>query len=166
MALTLYELSEEMKAAEEAIMAYAEEHDGDITECPFNEILEKLEGEKEQKCLNIAAWYKNLIGEAKAIEAEKKTLYAREKANKNKAERLKNYIEEHIKPGTKLSDSRIQIGWRKSEQVFIEAEPDTLPPQYQRVSIEPDKTKIKEELKKGADLPFASLITKQNLQIK
>jgi hypothetical protein len=173
MSLTIFELDEEMKAAEEAIEKYAEEHEGDITDCPFNDILENLQMQKEDKCLNVAAWIKNLKAEAGAIEGEKKALYKRESALKNKAERLTNYLEFAIKPGEKLQNSRAVIGWRKSTAILLHPDftPEQFPSQFTKTEITISKTAVKEAMQGASSLiidgiEYAKAETRQNIQIK
>lgn len=122
----------------------------------------ELEMAREQKILNTAAYIKNVEAEAEAIRSEEIALAKRRKTNENLANRLRALIERNAQ-GEKFKNARVQISWRKSEAVSIIGE---VPEMYSRVKIEPDKSKIKDELKKGAELPFAILEEKQNLQIK
>lgn len=162
----LYEIREELRLCESMLMGWAEEHEGDVTEFPLNEELNKIELSLEKKALGIGVWIKNLLGESKMIAEEKNSLYKRETAAKNKASRLKAYLQGNIPVGNKFSDSRCTIGWRKSSQVSIECEPDKLPKEYQSVRIEANKTAIKQDLKSGVEMDFAHLETKHNIQIK
>ena len=52
----------------------------------------ELQMEREAKVENMALWIKNLNAEADAIKAERDNLYEREKAARNKADRLKKYL--------------------------------------------------------------------------
>ena len=76
------------------------------------------------------------------------------------------YLEQFLEPGCKLKDARAAISWRKSEAVSCWADPQMLPPDFQRVKVEADLSAIKAALKDGQDVPGAELQTKQNIQIK
>lgn len=54
--------------------------------------LQDLQLAFDEKVEGIACWIKNLLSDASAIKAEKDALAEREKACKNKAESLKNYL--------------------------------------------------------------------------
>jgi len=166
--MKLYELNEEIALAEGEIETWAMEHEGDITGCPFDKILDELNIEKEQKLLGVASWYKNLISDSKAIADEVKALTARKKAIEAKAERLKLYIDSGLEKGKKISDSKSALSWRKSVSVLVVCEPEALPAQYrtEKVVITADKAHLKEALKSGEKINCVSLSENLNLQIK
>lgn len=164
--MKLYELNEEIEIAERAINEYAEKNEGDITDCPFEVILEDLKGEKDAKLLGLSVWYKNLNAEAKAIAEEVKVLGARKSAIANKAERLKDFIEASLEPNKKLSDSKVSLSWRKSQAVAVTVEAEDLPLEYIKTTIAPDKTAIKTALNSGKEIMGVDLVNNLNLQIK
>ena len=114
--MTLYELSADLKVIESAMEAHALENGGDVSEFPVS-LLEKLEGDIEKKCLNVAAWVKNLKAESDALKVEKSRLDKRKRVVDNKIERLKSFVGEFAKG--KISDSRAVISWRKSKRLEI-----------------------------------------------
>lgn len=172
MGLSIYELDEEMQIAEAKINEWAETHDGDITECPFNDILDGLQGEKNEKFLNVALWIKNLKAEAKAIEDEKKSLYNREKSLKNKADRLTGFILYNMKKGEKLKNAKAEITWRKSKSVWIKPDinPELLPKEFTKTEITISKTALREHMEDGKlilnGVLIAGLEENFNIQIK
>lgn len=58
------------------------------------------------------------------------------------------------------------ISLRKSEQVKVNVDAELLPIEYTRIKLEPNKEKIKIDLKNGISLEFAELITNQSVTYK
>jgi len=166
--LSIFELKIEISMIEKGMDEFASENEGDITEFPLTDRLEELELDLEEKALGLATWIKNITAEAKAIEEEKKKLYVREKAAKNRAGRLKDYLTMIVPAGVKYKDSISQISWRKSEQVRIDVEVGSLPEKFQKVTIEADKTQLKLAIKSGDEqaAEVAHIEKIQNIQIK
>ena len=129
----------------------------------------ELQMAKESKIENLALLIKNSRAEADAIKAEKDNLADREKSLRNKIERLRNYLSE-ILQGEKFSSPKVAISYRKStaveiadESEFISTGPkDFLIPQPPKI----DKKAISESLKSGKEIPGASLVERDNIQIK
>jgi hypothetical protein len=59
-----------------------------------------------------------------------------------------------------------QISGRPSEAVVVDAPAEDLPENYRRAKIEPDKAKIKADLKAGINIPGCSLEQRINWSIK
>lgn len=129
---------------------------------------EALQMERDTKIENIGCWIKNLEADAAAIKAEAKAMSDRAKAAEKKAEGLRGYLAA-VLAGEKWSSPKVAISWRKSVAVEIdEAEVPELPEQYVRrkVSVEADKTAIKEALKAGESIEGCRLVERQNISIK
>ena len=128
--------------------------------------LDNLKMEREQKCENIALYYKNVSAEAEMVKAEAKTMTERAKRLENKAENLKKYLAYALQ-GEKFSTPKVAVSYRKSESVNI---PDEMliEDKWCNVSVvrKPDKTLIKKALKEGEKVAGAELVTKQNISIK
>lgn len=165
MSLKLYEITQEMEALDGLLDSWASHHEGDITDFPLNDELERLEGERTVKLLNCAVWHKSLTAEAKAFTDEIKRLQGRQKALSNKAERIKEFINYNLQDGEKLEDNRSVLSYRESSQVIIDKPVDELPEEFVKTSKSADKTLIKEAIKLNK-CDFAHIETKQNLQIK
>lgn len=163
--LKIYEINEEMQALDGLVDSWASNHEGDISEFPLNDELDRLEGERESKLLNLAVWVKNLKAEADAFSPEIKRLQARQKALNNKAESIKGFIDYNMGEGEKLSDTRAVLSYRKSTQVVIDVLTEDLPEEVVKISFAPDKTLIKEAIKKG-DCHYAHMQENRSLQIK
>lgn len=141
---------------------------GEITQGDW-EALEELTEARDTKIENIALYIKEMEAQAEAIKAEADRLTARAKSAQKKADRLRAYLTMNLQRESmdKFETSRCQISFRKSEVVSIPDE-NYLPKKYltKKVTYAPDKKAIKEELKAGKAVRGATIITKQNIQIK
>lgn len=124
--MTLYDI-------EDAILECVDQETGDIVDI---EKLEALEMERDTKISNIACWIKDLKAEAEAIKAEKQNLDKRLKADTNKAEQLKAYLDGYLN-GAKFKDARCAISYRKSISTEIAEDLDlnTLPDGFKTIKI-------------------------------
>ena len=155
--MTLYEIEAE-------IMECIDQETGEVIDL---DRLNALEMERDKKISNVACWIKDLKAEAEAIKAEKQALDKRQKAAENKAERLKEWLQ-NILQGEKYKDSRCSISYRKSERVnFADSfNFDSLPDSMKKVTVEPKKTEIKDYLKTGATIEGVELVESSNIQIR
>lgn len=164
MRLKLYEIDKVIEQILEAVYLYAEENEGEIPD-NLDEMLERLEFQREKKILDIARYYKSLTAEAEAIKMEYMKLQKRQKTIKNFAYRLKTYLKINLHTGEKLKDDNTIITWRKSEQVKI-TDPDLLLDDYCKIERTPVLSFIKDHLKKGMVVEGAMIVQNSNLQIK
>lgn len=160
--MSLYEIDQE-------IMACIDEETGEILDVKR---LDALQMAREKKLENVACWVKNLLSDADAIKAERRQLEEREKAARNKAERLKQYLVENLR-GDKLNTARAVVSYRKSEQVRIvdedifviwAAENHNELLRYEPPSIRLNE--VKAYLKNVGELPGAEIVEKQHVIIK
>lgn len=165
---SLLEIEKEILDLSALIEQWAEENDGDITECPHFAAIDALQIDRERKILSLACLVVELEGEAGAIDAQIKRLQARKRTVDNRTAGAVKYLLGNLQPGEKLKDARVSIGWRKSESVQVSVPAEDLPEAFRRTvtSIEADKKALKEALKEGAEIPGAALVEKLNLQIK
>ena len=163
--LKIYEINEEMQALDGLLDSWAANHEGDITDFPLNDELERLEGERNEKLLNLAVWHKDLKAQAEAFSKEIKQLQARQKGISNKADSIEGFIDYSLQVGEKLSDTRAALSYRKSTQVVIDVLVEDLPSAFVKTTIIPDKAAIKENIKLGV-CHFAHMQENQSLQIK
>ena len=129
---------------------------------------EALGMERDAKIENIACWIKNLKSDAEALKAEAKNMADRAKAAERKADSLKRYLAAALH-GEKFQSARAAISWRKSVSVEVDdAEVENLPEQYirRKVSVEADKTAIKDALKAGESIEGCRLVESNNISIK
>lgn len=153
--MNLYEINN-------SIMECVDMETGEIIDL---ERLEQLQLEREEKIENIGCWIKNLLSDADQLKTEADKLIARKRVAENKANSLKNYLQEFL-AGEKFKSPKLSITYRKSESVDV---PDwkNVPEDYLKYKDpEPDKTLIKKALKDGQEIAGCALVEKQNMQIK
>jgi outer membrane murein-binding lipoprotein Lpp len=158
--MTIYEI-------DQALLSLIDPDTGEIGDY---DMFCELQMEREAKVENMALWVKNLNAEADAIKAERDNLYEREKAARNKADRLKKYLAE-ILCGEKFTSPRVAVTFRKSEAVeidedFIEWAREKAGYLLKYKDPEVNKTAIKEAIKNGTAIEFARIVQNNNIQIK
>lgn len=154
---------------DQAIEACIDLETGEILDA---ERLNALQMERTAKLEGVVCWVKNLEAEADALKAEKDNLAKREKAARNKAESLKEWLAYTLQ-GEKLTTAKAAVSFRKSEAVEIpnkdlfivwaSTEHNSL---LKYSQPEPKMQAIKEALKAGVMIPCARLVERQNIQIK
>ena len=160
----LFEINSNIMAAWDAAI---DPETGEVDETALA-LFESLQIERDAKIENIACWIKNLKSDAEALKAEAKNMADRAKAAERKADSLKRYLAAALH-GEKFQSARAAISWRKSVSVEVdEAEVENLPEQYirRKVSVEADKTAIKDALKAGEILEGCRLVESNNISIK
>lgn len=135
------------------------------------ELLDSLELERDEKALQVARYLKGEKAEGEAVEAQGKALLERAARHKNRAERLRAYIENNLPVGHAIRDDVSDLRWRKSQAVELEPEVAAhpyakLPPEYVRTKHEPDKASMKADLKEGVEIPGVELVTRHKLGVK
>lgn len=168
--MTLYEIAQDYQIFLEQIEA------GEIPEEAVEDTLDSMAGEFREKADQIACVIKNLRAEAAAIKEEEAALYLRRKAKETRADRLSEYLKIHMLTMgiPKLETSRNQLKISKNRaSVKIDHIPEFVQWAQEHAdnlltykAPEPSKTKIKEYLDAGGELPGVQLDQGQSLQIK
>jgi len=161
--MRLFEISEQL----ERIIFDSTDENGEISDEGLEAIAE-IEGELKQKATNVALYVLGELAEAKAVDEHVKRLQERVRSHKNRAEKLKKYLERtllHDLGQEVIKDPRVNIGWRKSQAVVV-AEDAALPPELTRVKVEPDKVAIKERLKSGLEIDGCELEDRVSMVLK
>jgi hypothetical protein len=160
----LYEISQLLR---DALVAAEDKINYETGEIPddWYEFLEAVQMERDEKCLAVAAVVREFLTEADAVKSEKQRLAKRQSVLENKAERLKQYLSMAVNIGEKLKDSRVAIGWRKSEGVVID-DITQVPDEYCRIERRAMATEIKDAIKTGKEIIGAHIETRQNIQIR
>jgi hypothetical protein len=153
---------------------------GEILEgIDLDKAIDECQMDLNTKISNIGCFIKNLRSDAEQLKAEKQNLEKRQKQAERKAEYLAKYLDGYLHSVInekdllkyKFSDSRCQIGYRKSESVTID-DINSVPKDYIKPRViketDIDKTAIKKFLKDNKDnqVNGARLVTKENIQIK
>ena len=133
----------------------------------FEEALKAIDGEAAEKLEAYVMVYKNVNSDINGVNEEIKRLQEFKKSMENNAERLKRNMEMLLKEmkDNRLKTNKFSLSLRKSTSVQIEDE-TLIPPQFIRTKSEVIKTDIAKLLKDGAQIPGASLVENQSLQIK
>ena len=164
--MTLYEINSDLRSILESVTVDEETGEliGDIDFAKIN----KLNLERTTKIENLALFVKELTVEIDAIKEEKERLMKRAKVKENKVESIKNYLSFILTDSgqTRFETPRTLLTFKKSE--VVEVDESKLPKKYMRKKIEisPDKLGIRKLLKSGVLVRGATLVEKQNLQIK
>lgn len=132
--------------------------------------LEGIDGEIEIKAEGYAKVIKNLAAEAEALKAEEERLYKRRKVKENAISRMKASLQASMeatgktKFKTELFSFNIQAN--APALVLDVMEPTDVPKAYRKVTVDFDKTAIKDALKEGKKLKFAHLEQGSSLRIR
>ena len=167
--MKLYELATDFLSFVEAV------DNDEIPEEAIADTLESIELAIEDKADNMACLLKNLDAEITAFKTEENRLAERRKAKEKTYDRIKEYLAENLQRVgiDKMETVRNKITFRKSESVeigdeiaFIEwAEKE----RYELLTYSApkvNKTAIKKALKDGDEIVGASIVIRQNIQIK
>lgn len=169
--MNIYEIDRNFADTMEEIMLVFDEETGEVTDIDkFEELkrrLNELQEERNTKISNVACWYKQLCAEAEAIKAEKMALAKRQQTAEKKAENLKKYLEYALN-GEKFKDARCNISYHKSKSVVVDPDMDpfNLPIQFQKVTVEPNKTELKKAIEGGQTVEGVEIVEKNSIQIK
>ena len=157
--MTLYEI-------DKALMDFEFEVDEETGEILNASELDDLNLAREQKIENIGLYIKNLEAEKEAVKNEKNSFADRQKRLEKKIESLKGYLTYALQ-GEKFSTPRVAVSFRKSESVLVK-DKFLIPDHYMNISVvrEPNKTAIKNAIKRGEDILGVELIEKKNVSVK
>lgn len=153
--MTLYEI-------DQSILECIDLETGEVVDA---ERLDALHIEREEKIENVALWYKNLMADAEAYKAEKNAFYEREKAARNKAESLKEWLKNALE-GQNFKTTKAAVSFRNSEVVVVKdiyAIPDDFL-RYEEPSV--DKMAVKKALKDGMNIAGVVLETNSSITVK
>lgn len=135
----------------------------------LTEELQELNEAREQKLDNIGAFIKNLTADVTAMKTEKDILDKRIKAKQRQIDWLKSYVASDLLSNdqTKFESARVVFSFRRSTSVSI-PDQSLIPKKYfiKKIETRVDVDGIGKLLKEGHTVRGASLIEKQNLQIK
>ena len=157
--MNLYELSQNYLAVQ----------DMELDEETLRDTLDSIEDAFEDKAENIAKLYRTVEAEEKAFEAEEKRFYAMKKTAANKKQFLKQYLEDNMRliGKTKFKAGVFNFSIQNNP-TSVEIYDETLIPEKYLVEqpAKIDKAGIKELLKKGEEVPGATLKTSQSLRVR
>jgi uncharacterized protein Yka (UPF0111/DUF47 family) len=164
----LYKLTDEYAAAVRNLEAMFEA--GDIDQSALSDTMEAMVGDVRDKAVNVALHIKNLRSDLEQLKAVKAEFDAKSKAVEKQIEFYEGYLDTNLQKAglTEVKSDYCQIKY-KALPPIVEITGE-VPDQYVRIipeKREPDKVAIKDAIKSGADLGFASLITgRTRLEVK
>ncbi|UXY14775.1 siphovirus Gp157 family protein [Chitiniphilus purpureus] len=165
--MKLYEIGDQYLAALQDLSARVES--GELDPAVLADTMEGLQGEWEEKALNVAKYIATLEAEAAAIKTVEEVKAARRKLLEAQADRLRAYLSrEAERLGIYPKDAEIAIAPVKSQAVQIDDETQ-LPADYWReipARREPDKALIKQAIKDGFRVPGAHIEHRHSVRIK
>ncbi len=162
--LTLYQLSADYRHALDALTERE-----DLPEQAIADTLEALEGELEDKALNVARYVRNLEAEAAAIAEAKKRMETRERAAVNQSKRLKEYLRFELeRTGLKPKAPDLALSVQKNPPSVSIDDEAKLPAEYLETitSTRARKQELLEALKAGQTIPGAQLSQSTRLVIR
>ena len=140
---------------------FVTQNEGLEDEQAYIDTLEALQGELDDKVGQWARCIKNLEGERDAIKAEGDRLTKRAKSIDNEVTHMKATLLMYLKAAgvTKAGDSVLKASIRKASNAPLEIDlaPEDLPEEFKKVTIEADKTAIKDALKAGKTFEWARM---------
>ena len=151
--MTLYELTDELTTLAEMM------EDADTEEQVLLDTIEAVGGEYDAKIENYCKLIKNLDAESKALKEESKRLASRQKTIDGNIARLKAFMMESMKQ-TGRTDAGGLLRARIAKNggvlpLIMSANPEELPQEFQKVTIEANNEAIRKALDEGQELEFA-----------
>ena len=167
--LTLFELTDAIGDIVDDIVDAILTGDTEAVESLFDE-LDSLYEAREAKHEGYIHVIKNAEAAAEACYKEANAFYARNKALKGLATRLKDTLlaDLHQHGETRTTAGKFKIARQKNSQpsVILNIASEALPTEYQRISIEANKEALKDALKNGREIDGVSLETGEHLRIR
>ena len=155
---------------DQAIMECVDFETGEVFD---PEHLDALQMERTAKLENVACWVKNLMADAKAIREEEKALASRRQRIEKRIGSLEKWLTNALQ-GQKLSTAKADVSFRRSEGLDIidndsfclwamgNERDDLL--KFTAPTI--DAAAVKKAIKDGADIPYARIEERLNINIK
>lgn len=134
----------------------------------WNELLESLTGDIENKVTNCALVVQELKSDVAGIADEIRRLQDRKKAAVNKIDSLKSYMQQGMELAgiEKTKDVRVTVSIQNNPPALLVYDEDMVPADYIRIVEEIDKAKIKDAIKAGDDVPGARLTQGRGIRIR
>lgn len=134
----------------------------------LKDTLESIEDELETKAENVAFVIKELQGQALVLEKETKRLSERKNTINNNVKRLKQSLFDAMITANKqkIKTNLFTLDIRKNPPSVIIEDESKLIDYFVEQPKKLDKTKLKDDLKKGIEVSGAMLVQTERLQIK
>jgi hypothetical protein len=159
----MYEISREAMD----IVSALEENEGELNP-DIESALRINQNELQDKAINYSYAIKTVSNDVDAISEEIKRLQALKKAKENVVQKLKDTVVNamQIYGIEKVETPTLKLSIRRSEAVEVDDNFDNDIYVFVKVTYTPDKTKLKEAIKRGESIQGVTLKENYNLQIK
>ena len=164
--LTLYEISQDYLQALDLFT----DPEADIPLEAAMDTLEGLEGQLQEKAVNVAKFMQNLDTTAKAIKEAEQQMARRRKAIENRAQWIRTYLKSNMEAA---GISRIESPWfrlaiQKNPAAVEILDEAALPDEFKSevVTVKIDKTALKQVMQDGVNVPGAMLSQGTRLAIR
>lgn len=165
---SLYDISNEMRDIYNLLESgeCVDEETGEIKEEVQNQ-LALTQQNLQAKAIDYGYLIKSLDDESSLYAKEIKRLQERKKQLDNLKDKLENNLSNAMQEFgiVDIKQKTLHLSFRKSESVEI-VDVDLLADEYKNITITPNKTLIKQAIKRGEIVGGARIVEKQNLQIK
>lgn len=166
--LTLFELTDAITDIVDDIVDALMADDTDLVDSLLDE-LDSLYSARSEKHEGYIHVIKNAETASAACKAQAAAFYARAKALENLSRRLKDTLladlEQHGETRTTAGNFKIARQKNSQPSVILKIDAEALPTEFQRLTIEADKTALKDALKHGETIDGVSLETGEHLRI-
>lgn len=165
--MKLYEISQQYADVQKLIDS---DDSGSLAEA-ISETMQMIEGDFQEKAVNVVMFTQNIESDIEAIDTEIKRLQDKKKAIQNKAEGMREYLRMNMAATgiSKISCPLFSIMLSAAGKQVEITDEAALPDDYVSVKtvISPDKRKILADLKEGIPVAGAMLVDgTQRLTIK
>jgi translation initiation factor 2B subunit (eIF-2B alpha/beta/delta family) len=155
--MTLYEISSDYLQALDLFT----DPEADIPLEAALDTLEGIEGQLQEKAVNVAKFMQNLDAAAKAIKEAEQQMARRRKAIENRARWIRDYLKTNMEAAgiTRIDSPWFSLAIQKNPPSVDVLDESALPDDFKTevVTVKIDKAAIKEALKDGEDVPGAVL---------
>lgn len=157
---TLYELTGKYHQ----LLDLAEDTDPTL----FNDTMDSITDAIDDKAVGYAKIDKELAKDEKALRDEASRLSARAKSINNNRKILKQNLQEAMETTgkTKIKTPEFTIYIQNNPPALKIPDESQIPAYLTKTNIVPDKTRIKELLKKGTEVPGAELVTGSSVRFR
>lgn len=130
------------------------------------EQLDALQMARDRKIENVAKWIKNLRSDVAALKSEEESFRVRRQSAENRVKDLTHYLEyalagQPFEAADKSVSVKTVKNGGKAPIVFDEdaefIDPNSIPEQFRKVSVDLDMTAIRDALEAGEILDFAHI---------
>jgi hypothetical protein len=160
---SMYEISREAMD----IVSALEENEGELNP-DIESALRINQNELQDKSINYSYAIKTVSNDVDAISEEIKRLQALKKAKENVVQKLKDTVVNamQIYGIEKVETPTLKLSIRRSEAVEVDENFDNDIYMVKKVTYTPDKTRLKDAIKRGESIQGVTLKENYNLQIK